>query len=281
MKAKQLYGKLEKDFIKPEMADVWIERMKPISKFLTKSFREREIGLVCDNTDNIEKVYTAVFASEKVMKELLEKNVKNALLFVHHPMGWQLDKAPDIFKNMDLNLLEKFKENNISIYCLHVPLDNVGEYGTPLTFANALDLKPVKEFAPYHGSMSGLFCSTDCSTLTELGKKFKKAVGHVVKVYDYGDKKINGKVALIPGGGFTEESDAIAQYGADVFVVGVTALTDYSKQAHEFFKKNRINLIGGTHYSTEKFSMIKMCEYFEKLGLKAEFVEDKPMMADL
>ncbi|MEM0372684.1 MAG: hypothetical protein QXO69_02485 [archaeon] len=40
-------------------------------------------------------------------------------------------------------------------------------------------------------------------------------------------------------------------------------------------------MIGATHYSTEKFSMIKMTEYFKKLGLKSEFVEDEHQLSIL
>ena len=48
------------------------------------------------------------------------------------------------------------------------------------------------------------------------------------------------------------------------------------------FKENYIlNLIGGTHYSSEKFACMAVCEYFSKLGLQAEFVEDIPCFEDL
>ena len=50
---------------------------------------------------------------------------------------------------------------------------------------------------------------------------------------------------------------------------------------HEFEKENKINIIGGTHYSTEKFACIALSEYFEKIGLTCEFIEDHPILEDI
>ena len=37
-----------------------------------------------------------------------------------------------------------------------------------------------------------------------------------------------------------------------------------------------MNVLDGTHYSTEKFVPMKMWEYFRDLGLPSEFVDDEP-----
>ena len=36
-----------------------------------------------------------------------------------------------------------------------------------------------------------------------------------------------------------------------------------------------------THYSTEKFACIALCDYFEELGLNCEFIEDNPVLEDI
>ena len=54
-----------------------------------------------------------------------------------------------------------------------------------------------------------------------------------------------------------------------------------SAATHELEKNSRINVIGGTHYSSEKFACIEMCKYFNKLGLEAEFIEDEPCFEDM
>ena len=61
----------------------------------------------------------------------------------------------------------------------------------------------------------------------------------------------------------------------------ISVLNEYSAKAHAFEKENKINVIGGTHYSTEKFACQSMCDYFRELGLPAQFIEDLPVMEDL
>jgi len=112
---------------------------------------------------------------------------------------------------------------------------------------------------------------------------YAEAVGHEVKLYNYGSNAIAWeKIALVAGGGMdTEMLKEIAAEGINTLVTGVTVLNDFSKERHDFAKEHGINIIGGTHYSSEKYACIAMCDYFETLELKAEFIADEPCMADL
>ena len=172
MKAQKLYQRLEKDFIKPELSDDWTRHMEGVKEFISDNFKQRSMGLVCDFTDEVNKVYTAVFPSKKVMQKILDDKVENAMLFVHHPSIWDITKAPKTFQQMDKALLERFKEKNISIYNLHVPLDNYSEYSTSKTLANALDIKVEKQFAKYFGALAGVIGKTNCKTIEQLKNKF-------------------------------------------------------------------------------------------------------------
>lgn len=108
-------------------------------------------------------------------------------------------------------------------------------------------------------------------------------MGHEVSLYKYGEDQIkNGTVAIIAGGGNDVDMlEEIAGAGVNTFVTGITAKNDYSKKAHEFAEQNGINILGGTHYSTETFACIAMCDYFRKLGLPSEFIGDEPVMEDM
>ena len=64
-------------------------------------------------------------------------------------------------------------------------------------------------------------------------------------------------------------------------VTGVTPVNDYSRETHRFEKENKINVLGGTHYSSEKFACIEICKYFNDLGLHARFISDEPDLYDL
>jgi putative NIF3 family GTP cyclohydrolase 1 type 2 len=283
MEAKKLYQRLEKDFIKPGLSDEWAEDMDEVKDFLSENFKRRSMGLVCDNSQEINRVYTAVFPTNEIMQKILDSGETDALLFVHHPSIWDITKAPQVFQQMSRELLTQFKERRISIYNLHVPLDNFGEYSTSTTLAKALGIKPEIDFAPYFGALCGIIGRTDSKNVAELSKKFDKAVEHKTSLYSYGDKLITGgRVAVIAGGGNDIKMlEEIAKNEVNTFITGITALNSHSQKAHDFAKAHKINVLGGTHYSTEAFACKAMCKYFEKLGLDCEFIQGKPGLEDL
>lgn len=283
MKAILLYQKLEKDFISPKMTDDWAQYMGSVSDFLSDNFKKRSMGLVCDFATGISKIYTAVFPSRKIMREILDRNEQDIMLFVHHPSIWDIRKAPEVFQQMERNLLQEFKAKKISIYNLHVPLDNYGKYSTSVSLAKALGIKPSKPFTPFFGALCGVLGKTSLNTTQELKEKFESAIGHRASLYQYGDNDIkNQVVAIITGGGNNVEMlEEIVKEGINTFVTGITAKNDHSAEAHEFARKNKINILGGTHYSTEKFACIAICECFKKIGLPCEFIEDEPVLEDL
>ena len=77
---------------------------------------------------------------------------------------------------------------------------------------------------------------------------------------------------------FEEE---ISNAGVNTFVTGVAVKNEHSSKAHVYAEKQGINILGGTHYSTEKFACMSMVDYFTKIGLPSEFIEDEPVMEDI
>ncbi len=285
MKAIDLYQKLDSDFELEKCRDDWSE-IDFNQEFVTENFRKCYLGILVDNTKEIEKVYTAVFPSNKVMEEILSKKEKNILLFTHHPIDWKMEPGKIPFVNLSDDLLKKFRENKISIYTLHTPLDRNGEYSTSVNFAKNIGIKQIGEFAEYFGFDCGVIGKTEFNKVSELAQEFEKAVGHRVKVWNYGTEEIkDNQVVVVAGGGNDPETiSEITELGINTFLTGITLPNKNhqpSLEAHRIAKENKINLIGGTHYSTEKFACIKMLEYFEKIGLPADFVEDSPDMRDL
>ena len=58
----------------------------------------------------------------------------------------------------------------------------------------------------------------------------------------------------------SEILEEISELGINTFVTGITVLSPRTQEAHGFAKENRINVLGGTHYSTEKFACMEMCK---------------------
>ena len=282
MLAKSIYNQLEKDFIKSDITDNWFKYMSKLEPFLCENFRNRSIGLVWDFTNNINNIYTAVFPSEKVLRKVLEGNGE-AMLFTHHPSIWDLKKAPKGFYQMDYSLLEKLKAKKISIFNLHHPLDNYTEYSTSKTLADVLHIEIVKPFAKFAGAVCGVIGKTKYITINELHKKYTETVGHETKLYQYGDSKIQGNLIAVCAGGGNQKFvvEELIENNVKTLITGITVKNDVSLVTHELEQKYQINVIGGTHYSSEKFACIAMCKYFEKLGLSAEFIEDEPCYEDM
>lgn len=63
-------------------------------------------------------------------------------------------------------------------------------------------------------------------------------------------------------------------------VTEITVKNAFSARAHDHARKNGMTILGGTHYSTEKFACIAMVDYFKKACLDAEFIPDLPVMED-
>lgn len=113
MDAHKLFDRLETDFRLSGCRDDWSE-MK-MSEYIAARYQERYMGLVTDNTGEIDYVYTAVFPSQKVIGKIISDNRQNTLLFVHHPMGWNINNTP-AFSDIPPDTLQILRERKISIY---------------------------------------------------------------------------------------------------------------------------------------------------------------------
>jgi putative NIF3 family GTP cyclohydrolase 1 type 2 len=280
MDAKTLYKKLDEDFELDQCRDDWA-RMD-YNEYISENFKQRYMGILLDNSQEINSVYTAVFPSDHILNEILDLRKEGVLLITHHPMVWDITN-PKVFLDINPKLLPKLKQQRVSIYTIHVPLDKNGDYSTTVSLAKALDIAPKGEFYEYFGVKVGIYGKTDLKTPEELAHKFSTIVGHETKLWKYGsDEILDQNVALIAGGG--NEIDIIQEVvdlRINTYVTGVTLLNDYSQNVHEFEKEKGINVIGGTHYSTEKFACMALCKYFKEIGLYCEFINDKPLLEDL
>ena len=283
MKSIELYNHLERDFISKELRDDWARYMGEVEEYLCFNFKERSMGLVCDFANEIKKVYSAVFPTEEIMQKIIDDGAKDAMLFVHHPCIWDIRKAPQEFYQMKRTLLEKFKDNRISIYNLHVPLDNFSDYSTSKTLADVLDIKIEKPFMEYRGALCGVIGETRCKNMEELHNNFSNVLGHNTSFYLYGDNNIkDGRIAIVAGGGNNKETLAeMIENNVNVLITGISANNEDYLEVHKLEQKNSINVLGGTHYSTEKFACQKMCMYFEKLGLACSFIKGEPVYEDM
>lgn len=280
MKAKKVYKKLDSDFELDLCKDDWSGM--DFNEYVSDNFKARHMGILLDNSREIDYVYTAVFPSDLILNKIIESGKENVLLVSHHAMIWDIRK-PSIFQDINPDLLPKLKQQKISIYAMHVPLDKNDTYSTSTNLAKALDITIEGDFYEYFGVKVGVYGKTELNNPEQLADRLKSKVGHKTKLWKYGSDEIkNHKVAVVAGGGNNIEGiEDIIELGINTYVTGVTVLNDFSKEVHDFERENKINIIGGTHYSTEKFACIALIEYFKKIGLTCEFIEDQPILEDI
>ncbi|NLL77062.1 MAG: hypothetical protein GX235_07430 [Clostridiales bacterium] len=286
MIAGNLYNRLYLDFNLADKKDDW-GFMNFENSYITSEFRTKYMGLVLDNTEIIQKVYTVTFPDIELLKEIFNRNETNILLFSHHAMGYSASNEGFPFYDIPLEYLSEMKERKISFYMLHSPLDNYGDYSTSVSFANALKLEIIEPFCQYDENIqAGVICNTSLKSVQEIQQLVEKTVGHQTKLYNYGKDEIqNGKIAIAAGGGnYPFVATEIAQKEINCYITGFTKPLPYFEPTLEFHniaKSHAINVIGATHYSTEKFACMSMVNYFLRMGLQAEFLEGRFFLEDL
>lgn len=183
---------------------------------------------------------------------------------------------------MDKALLEAFKQRNISIYTLHVPLDDFWEYSTSYSLTKVLNIDFKKVFLEYYWSMAWVIGEVKNKSLQDIKQDFEKAVWHEVKLYDYGNWTIkNNTVALVAGGWLKESIQEIADQGITLLITGISNRNPHSETSHKVAEKYGISILGWTHYSTEKFACQNIVAYFKELWIDAEFIWDDAVLEDM
>jgi len=185
MESKELYQKLKSDFIKEGITDLnWAARMPDLDKYLHNDFKRCGMDLMCDFTDKIDKVYTTVFLSDKVLSKILSDNVSNAMIFSHHPTNWDIEHHNGNYAATE-EYISKLRDRNISIYILHHPLDNYGDYSTCKTLADSINLNIERPAFLYCGALCGVIGTVVYKNIGELHEQYSKAMGHKTSLYRY------------------------------------------------------------------------------------------------
>lgn len=284
MKAKEFYSRLDKDFDIEDLKDDW--SFMKFSDYIAPGFKQKYMGVVLDNTPEVNKVYTATIPDPDILDKLIALNQTDILLFSHHAMCYDPTLAGFPFYDIPEDYLSRLKQRRISFYMLHSPLDRNGEYSTSVCLARYLGLEIIDEFCEFMGVKCGVICKTQIKTATKLAALVRSRVGHEVKLIRNGDDDIaHGRVAIAAGGGSVDfAAKEIAELGLNMYITGTTRRVpsiDAMMGFHRIIEEKKINVIGATHYTTEKYACMAMVGYFEKLGIPAEFLEGRYYMEDL
>ena len=266
MSAQELYAALEQEFRPWECTEVF-----------------STMGLQFHNTDTVNKVYTATFVSEEVMDQLEGRDARDCMLFTHHPVAQKKDLTKDS-PPLPASLVQRFRDRRITVFNYHIPLDRVSPWSPGTNLAKALGLTPYQEFYEQNQVRMGLLCHTPYETQTQFAKAAEQTLGHPVKLYAYGEERLpGGKIALMGGGASNPNIyEWLRQQDINLFFTGMSSPEiPWVARNHAAAKAAGVSILGGTHYSTEKYAPMEMVRFFERLGLESEFLPETPNFAEL
>lgn len=250
-------------------------------EFCRKEFLEGKSALMFAGSQKVEKVYTSVFVTKPVIKKLSLK--KNALLFTHHNFDYFED--PRGLQPIEPSVFLSLRESHNSLYVAHAPLDTHPRYGTSVSLAEVFSINIEKYFYDYFGAptaLVGKIEKTDTDDFAEMVKnKLERPAITCIK-----HKPFAEKIAVVAGGGdMPDILQAAYALGCDTLLSGTIEnkwnIPYVQKLNSDFHKLNetlKLNLIGATHYGTERPAMLKVVKLFENLGIEAEYMEDEILL---
>ncbi len=243
-------------------------------------------GLMLDNTDRIDRVYTIVFPTQDVIDTIIAREVvrgaPGALIFAHHLLTLDQDRRRFLLISEDQ--LEELKEHHISFYLCHAPLDHHPEISTVTALANTLGLREQVRFAQGESGPLAIHGTVGKPT------SFQAFAQRLAKLTDvdrlrYDQIRHNGlpvqHVAAVPGNGadpaLLEQAVAL---GCDTYVTGQWWFYGESEYAEaqrarmrDLLSGLKLNLLGVSRYATEMVVMREqMPGWFRAQGVDAEFI---------
>jgi len=251
------------------------------SSYFSNDFIQHKTALISENSENIETVLTSVFITEDVVKKAC--NYKNALLISHHNFNYYEDERG--LQPINLEYFMELKKCNISIYVAHAPLDTHLIYGTSKCLAELCDITIEKYFYDYFGAPTALVGHIQKTSFEEFSNKIQKKLNRPILTLEKYKNYVE-KIAVVAGGGdLPDLLQQVYDFNCDTLLTGtvehrwnVPFIQEGNKQFHELNKKLKINLIGGSHYGTERPAMIKFTEYITQLGIECRYIEDNILL---
>ncbi len=291
----EICGKLDQEFEIDRIVDDWSFcfddhfRSKAEKSFLRE---KRNSGLFLKFGHTVNHIYTAFSPSSYVLEEIKRRGIKNTLLVLKHPFDWNGSATGQGFYHFTEEDYKLMEEMELSLYSLHTPWDknrNDAFVSTAYGFAKTIGFQPEKEFAndPSNPRLQlGLIGTLPVKDFEELRILLKEKLDYDVKFFKKHDRA--NRVAIVTGGGFIPSIIQQAKDAdCDVYITGIITpnASVWSKEHYPNTKAKvdqiDINVVGASHYLTEKFGPQLSLEYFRQLGCPAEFIEDEQALKKL
>jgi putative NIF3 family GTP cyclohydrolase 1 type 2 len=249
-------------------------------EYAEPGYEGRWNGLMVRGGDEIERVATCVFPSDRIVAGLEPRT----LLFSEHPLDFA--DAPG-FQPLARESFETMRERELAFYHVHAPLDMHPEVSPSRLCAEGIGLERLEEYFPLAKGIPGgaAIAGESRLTLEGLAEAVRAFLGPEIPVHVLTRPREHaGRVAVVAGGGADRALlEASIERGCETYVTGNAAtncVLDFVQEGVRAFRQLAeeagVALLDATHYGMEKPPQLAMVEWFRRRGLPAEFVPDGP-----
>lgn len=173
------------------------------------------------------------------------------MLFVHHGLFWGYEQG---ITGIHYERIRQLILNDTALYACHLPLDAHREIGHNYALARQIGLENLEPFGVWKNTVIGVKGGfTKPKSIDQIINAMFTDGAAPVTVLPFGNKEIK-TAGIICGGGAREVEQAIQQK-LDVYITGET-----KHESYHTILENKISLIAGGHYETEKLGLKLMME---------------------
>ncbi len=278
----QIVDLLDKEFRVKEVGDAGLVEfaLSDVGRArATEAFVNQKSGLMFDFAQEVNKIYCVVFTTTEVFDHVLAVADGRSLIFTHHPLDYHEDARG--FGPFPEDYLTDLQQKQIGVYAIHTPLDVGRNICVSRSLANHLSLSDTVGFYEASGGYLAFRGSMRTVDLDLLANHASRSLGiDSVDVFDNGASE--GLIAVVAGGG--DQPDVLKkanELGCTTYITGTAVhrwafepVQKANKEFHRLAKEWKINVIGASHYHTEKCAVQDVAKFLEENGFKAEFLDD-------
>jgi putative NIF3 family GTP cyclohydrolase 1 type 2 len=249
--------------------------------YVTPDFLSRKTALMTANAEDIEIVLTSVFITEEIVERSLE--YERALIVTHHNFDYFEDERG--LRPITPSSLERLRQHQVSIYVAHAPLDTHPVYGTSRCLAELCNIGIDTMFYDYYGSPTALIGTVSRTPFDGFAEDVRVRLERPALTLQKHSEHVS-RIAVVAGGGdLPDLLQQIHDYGCDTYLTGTVEhrwglpfIQEANRKFHELNAHLMINLIGGSHFGTERPAMIRLVDFFRKIGIRSTYVDDVSLL---
>jgi putative NIF3 family GTP cyclohydrolase 1 type 2 len=250
-------------------------------EFMETDFLEGRSGLVLKSSDHIERIFTVVFITARIVEKL--QRYPNSLVFTHHHFDYHEDERG--LEPIAPSVLENLRGKGVSVFVAHAPLDTHPVYGTSLALAELCGVEPGERFYDYFGAPVALYGRIDETDFESFAEFVQTRLERPCLTLHKHRPNVEQLAVVAGGGDLPDLLQMVSDHGCDTLLTGtvenrfaVPVIQELNAKFHELNSELKLNLIGGTHFGTERPAMVRVVDMLRQYGLPCEYCEDEDLL---